>query len=238
MSPEKDGVPGKDKAHRNLFVSRLPFLPFLAAMLLRLLHRSCHFTIFGQEHEEALIASAGPKIVTCWHFAFPAVIYRYRDLNIVTMVSGSRDGELATRVLDHFGVRCFRGSSGKGGSKALLGLIDTLGSAIGGGFIADGSQGPPRVAQKGILLLARYTGAPILPMSMAASPCWRFRSWDRTLLVKPFSRVVMAYGPLIRIERDASAERIEELRGELEDSLNRVTLDAENALASMGPGKR
>ena len=186
MSPEKDGVPGKDKAHLNLFISRLPFLPFLAAMLLRLLHRSCHFTILGQEHEEALIASVGPKIVTCWHFAFPAVIYRYRDLNIVTMVSGSRDGELATRVLDHFGVRCFRGSSGKGGSKALLGLIDTLGSAIGGGFIADGSQGPPRIAQKGILLLARYTGAPILPMSMPQAPAGGFGAGTAPCWSNPF----------------------------------------------------
>jgi len=64
---------------------------------------------------------------------------------------------------------------------------------------------------------------------MAAQPCWRFRSWDRTVLAKPFSRVVMAFGPMIRVEKGATAEQIEQYRIELETSLNNVTEAAENA---------
>lgn len=91
----------------------------------------------------------------------------------------------------------------------------------------DGSQGPARIAQKGILALALHSGAPLLPVSMAANPCWRLRSWDRTLIAKPFSRIVMTFGPLIRIQRGTSHERMEEYRLELENSLNRISDQAE-----------
>ena len=174
--------------HRGLNPDRLPVLPPLIAALFRALHRTCKFTILGREHEEAVRSSGRPIIPTTWHFAFPAVIYHFRDENGLLMVSRSRDGEWTSRILKHLGYRCFRGSPGKGGSTALKQLISHIQGSFGGGFIADGSQGPPRIAQKGILLLARYSGLPLLPLSMAADPCWRFRSWDRTVLAKPFRR--------------------------------------------------
>lgn len=230
MSQEKSHRGEKAGASRMNVARKLPFLPPLIAAMMRFLHWTCHITTLGQEHEDFMRSWPGPRIATCWHFAFPTVIYLYRDLNIVTMVSRSRDGDLAAAVVERLGVRCFRGSPGKGGSAALKGLIDELASSYGGGFIADGSQGPARIAQKGILLLARYSGAPILPVSMAASPCWRFRSWDRTVLAKPFARIVVAFGPPLHVGRDASAERLEALRLELETSLNKLTSDAEKAL--------
>jgi hypothetical protein len=148
------------------------------------------------------------------------------------MVSRSRDGELAARIVQSLGFRTFRGSPGKGGSTALRQLIKHIqeGTGPGGGFIADGSQGPPLIAQKGILVLARHTQAPLLPVSVAASPCWRFNSWDRTLLPKPFSRVVLAFGPPMHIERNISAEGLEARRLELQNLLNGLTRQAEEAL--------
>ena len=181
--------------HSGLHPDRFPFLPPLAAALIRLHYRSCKFTIVGREHEEFGYAHSGPVLMACWHFAFPTVIYRYRDHHTLVMVSRSRDGEWAAQVVTSLGYRCFRGSPGKGGSTALKQLISHVQGTRGAGIIADGSQGPPRIAQKGILLLARYSGAPLLPVSMAAHPCWRFHSWDRTVLPKPFSNIVMALGP-------------------------------------------
>ncbi|WP_167321328.1 lysophospholipid acyltransferase family protein [Syntrophobacter fumaroxidans] len=230
MSRDKRHRPGGGGRSRIDVVGKLPFLPALIAAMLRFLYRTCHITTLGREHEDFVKGLPGPGIATCWHFAFPTVVYHYRDLNVVTMASRSRDGELAARVAERLGMRCFRGSPGKGGGAALKGLIDALQSSYGGGFIADGSQGPPRIAQKGILLLARYSGAPILPVSIAARPCWRFRSWDRTVLPKPFARIVAAFGPPLIVQRDVSPERLEELRLELEASLNNLTRDAQRAL--------
>jgi len=223
--------------HSGLHPDRFPFLPPLAAALIRLHYRSCKFTIIGREHEEFAYGSHDPVLLTCWHFAFPTVIYRYRDHGALVMVSRSRDGEWAARVVTRMGFRCFRGSPGKGGSTALKQLISHIQAARGGGFIADGSQGPPRIAQKGILLLARYSGAPLIPVSMAAHPCWRVHSWDRTVLPKPFSNIVMALGPPLWVPRDVSAEDLEAARCELEASLNRLTDQAEEAVRKTGRSK-
>ncbi|GLI32683.1 hypothetical protein DAMNIGENAA_01160 [Desulforhabdus amnigena] len=146
------------------------------------------------------------------------------------MVSRSRDGEWAARVLKHLGYKSFRGSPGKGGATALRRIIAEIKRGPGGGFVADGSKGPPLVAQKGILLLARYTEAPLVPVSVAADPCWRFHSWDRTLLAKPFSRVVLAFGPPLWVPRNMSAEQMDRKRLELENTLNDLTRKAEEAL--------
>ena len=221
---------------RGLHPDRFPFIPPLVAALFRAHHRTCKFTILGGEHEEFARQCPGPALITSWHFAFPTVVYYFRDHNALVMVSRSRDGEWVTRVMHNLGYRCFRGSPGKGGSTALKQLISHIKGTPGGGFLADGSQGPPRIAQKGILLLARYSGAPLMPVSMAAEPCWRFRSWDRTVLAKPFSNIVIAFGPLMWIDRDISALDLEQARHDLQRNLNELTEQAEEAVRRIGRG--
>lgn len=230
----EEQVENNKDPERHLHPDRFPFVPSLAAAIIRLHHGTCKFTILGKEHEEAALSLGGPTLMTSWHFAFPAPIYYYRDRNALVMVSRSRDGEWAARVLEHLGYRCFRGSPGKGGSVALKQLISHIKGTAGGALVADGSQGPPRIAQKGILLLARYSGAPLVPVSMAAEPCWRFRSWDRTVLAKPFSKIVLAFGQPMLIERDISAVQLEQARVALETSLNRLTEQAEEAVKKIG----
>lgn len=215
---------------KRLSAGEIPLLPSTIAGAIRLLYATCRITILGREYEEAALRLP-QAIVTNWHFAFPTVVHHYRDRGAMVMVSRSRDGELAARVVQSLGFRTFRGSPGKGGSTALRQLIHHFMQGPGGGFIADGSQGPPLIAQKGILILARYTQAPLLPVSVAASPCWRFNSWDRTLLPKPFSRVVMAFGPPLHVERNISAEDLEVRRLELQNALNGLTRQAEEALS-------
>jgi lysophospholipid acyltransferase (LPLAT)-like uncharacterized protein len=214
---------------RRLTPGEIPLLPSTIAGAIRLLYSTCRVTILGGEYEEAALRHP-QAIVTNWHFAFPTVVHHYRGRGAMVMVSRSRDGELAARVVQSLGFRTFRGSPGKGGSTALRQLIKQLMDGPGGGFIADGSQGPPLIAQKGILILARYTQAPLLPVSVAASPCWRFNSWDRTLLPKPFSRVVLAFGAPMQVDRDISADGLEAHRLDLQNTLNGLTLQAEKAL--------
>jgi len=209
----------------------------LAAALVRKWHDTCSFSVIGRRHLEAALSGDRPMLPTTWHFAFPAVIYFFRDLNGMLMVSRSRDGEWIARVLHHLGYRTARGSAGtgKGGASALRAMLKHLQRGFPAGLIADGSRGPARVAQEGILLVARLSGRPILPLSMAARPCWRFRSWDRTVLAKPFSRVVMAFGPPVGIHREASPEESEAKRVELENRLNDLTARAE---ADLETGKK
>ncbi len=222
---------------KKLTAERFPLIPRVLAGMYRAWHRTCRFSVSGLEHLESAKAGDGLVLFASWHFAFPAVIYYFRDRNGMVMVSRSRDGEWISKVLEWLGYRIARGSPGKRGAAALremlaffLSLPPEKGGLAGLGLIADGSQGPAQVAQKGILVLARHTGAPLLPVCMAANPCWRFRSWDRTMLARPFGRIAFAFGPPIRLDRDISAERMEICRRELEDALNRLVDETREAV--------
>jgi lysophospholipid acyltransferase (LPLAT)-like uncharacterized protein len=220
----------KKKDLGTLQPTHLPFLPPMIAWTIRLLHWSCRFTVLGRENLEATFGSGVPVLPTTWHFAFPAIIYFFRNLDGVVMVSRSLDGEWIARVLHYLGYHTARGSPGKGGMTALREMLSYIQAGHHAGLIADGSQGPPCIAQNGILLLARYSGAPLLPVSMAAHPCWRFRSWDRTMLAKPFSRVILAVGSPFRVSREVSAQELEKARKDLENRLNELTQRAWAAL--------
>jgi hypothetical protein len=223
-----------EKQNKRSIAERMPFLPPLVAWILRLLHRTCRIEIVGKEN---YLAAEGinPRIAAFWHCSYPSILYFYRDQGYLTIISRSRDGEFAARLVKSLGFYPFRGSPKKGGAAALKGIISAFKDSPGGGFVADGSQGPAQVAQKGLLLLSMYSGCPIMPVGIAADRCWRFRTWDETLLPKPFSRVVFAWGPLIRVEAKASSARLEEHRLELERSLNEITRMARRA-AESAPG--
>jgi len=222
----KDAMSRK-KWYQRLDVTELSVVPKVLAGALRLLHSTCRLTVLGREHMEELERRGEPALCTTWHFAFPAIVDFFRDRGAVLMVSRSRDGEVVARALTHLGYQVARGSPGKGGAQALRAMLTYVTKRHHAGLIADGSQGPACVAQKGILLLARYSGAPLLPVSMAAHPCWRFRSWDRTVLPKPFSRVVVAMGPPIWVGRQVTSDELEKQRQELENALNGLTALAE-----------
>lgn len=221
----------KKPARRRNLAESVPFLSHLAAWALRLLHWTCRFKTVGEEHYRASLEIGEPRIAAFWHFSYPTILYFFRDKGYLTIISRSRDGELAARMVKRLGYFPFRGSPGnKGGAAALKGIISAFRNGPGGGFVADGSQGPPQVAQKGLLLLAMYSGSPIFPVGIAANRCWRFRTWDKTLLPKPFAKVAVSWGPAIRVERGASPERIEECRLQLERTLNQTTRQAQEAL--------
>jgi len=222
------------KAIKRFHVDSVPFLPRLIAGSIKFLHRTCRFTVVGEEHMEEALKHGSPVLFTAWHFSFPAVIYHFRDRNGMVMVSRSRDGEWIARILGHLGYLSARGSHDKGGGMALRRLIGHTRKGYSTGLIADGSQGPARVAQSGILLLAARTCAPLVPVSMAASPQWRLRTWDQTVIAKPFSRVVMAYGPPIQVGKDSTHDQLEAIRLQLENSLNELTRRCEQGIRKTG----
>lgn len=212
----------------------LAVIPPLAAGLLRLLHRTCRFITLGDTTWRTASASDRPMLFATWHYAFPAVIYYFRNRQGVVMVSRSRDGEWAARVVHALGYQTVRGSSHRGGSRALREMLKSVEEGYDAGLIADGSQGPPQVAQKGILLVARNSGAPLVPFSMAADRYWRLNSWDRTVIAKPFSRIAFAFGPPIHVaRRDRDLDR---LRTHLQEELDRLTRQAWHYFDGTGNG--
>jgi len=203
-------------------------VPLLYAMLVRLLFATCRVMVIGDEHRRWCYAQSTPFIAAFWHYSVFAVIELSRDRreDWAAIVSASDDAEYVARLLERQGVVTVRGSRNRNGVRALKGLIDLMRQGRNAAIVADGSQGPPRVMQAGALLLASKSGAPILPVAVAANRYWAFHSWDRTVLPKPFAQLVLAYGEPLIVPASAGGAAIETARLELEQRLNRLYAEA------------
>lgn len=95
------------------------------------------------------------------------------------------------------------------------------------GIIPDGPRGPRYVVQRGIVTLAKLSGAPIVPMTFSASRRRHLRSWDQFLIPHPFARAVVIFGEPLSVPAAASKEEMEAIRRELEGSLRRITEEAD-----------
>ena len=148
----------------------------------------------------------------------------------VLMCSKSRDGELMSQVESRLGYKVVRGSSGDGGARALVSMIQTVKKdpTWNSCLAVDGSRGPRGIAQAGIITLAQKTGSRLIPCAASARSSFVYRwSWDRTVFPLPFSKVFVVYGEPIEVPRRASADELEAIRVRLEESLLELHREAD-----------
>ena len=154
-----------------------------------------------------------------WHGRILSATYYFRRRGIVVITSENFDGEWIARIIERFGYGTARGSTTRGGRKAMLQLVRDMKAGRPTGFTLDGPRGPARVAQPGAVWLAAATGNPLLPFHLEASSYWSVRSWDRTQIPKPFSTVALVVGTPLEVAKDSPSEALEESRVELERRL-------------------
>jgi lysophospholipid acyltransferase (LPLAT)-like uncharacterized protein len=128
-----------------------------------------------------------------------------------------------SRVLQRFGLPTIRGSSSRGGRRSLLELVRQARAGASAGIAPDGPRGPRHRAQVGIIILARLTEIPIIPVAVGARWKIEFQSWDRFLLPLPGSRIVVAFGEPVVVPSDADSALVEQKRQELEGKLLKLT---------------
>jgi lysophospholipid acyltransferase (LPLAT)-like uncharacterized protein len=158
-------------------------------------------------------------IMAFWHGRVLTATYFFRDRGIVVMISENFDGEWIARIIERFGYGTSRGSTSRGGQRALLQLKRAMGEGRPTGFAVDGPRGPAGRGQPGVVWLAKLTGNPVVPFHMEASKSWSLASWDRTQVPMPFSTVALAVGPPIEVPSDADEQGIEAKRLEVEQAL-------------------
>jgi len=200
------------------------------AIVHRLLCATCSVQILKESGLRALQEKHGGVILAFWHEVLPLAIWSVRGSGYHTLTSYSYDGELAARVIEHFGLAAVRGSSSRGGREALRQLELALNLAVTIGVTLDGPRGPRRAAKPGVAILSARTGIPIVPMIMGAPRGWRMRSWDRLFMPKPFTTITCVYGDPIEPAKDISAEEVERVRAHVERELNRLQEQLENEL--------
>jgi len=143
------------------------------------------------------------------------------------MISRSLDGEMTAAIARQYGYTPVRGSSSKGGGKALQQMVNVMNKGDKKylcGTAVDGPQGPPRKLKKGMVAVARQTGALFVPMACSGNRVITFpKAWDRTILPKPFSRMIIEFGEPVAIREDISEDELKDLCQNLEDKLNQMT---------------
>ena len=191
----------------------------LTAGLLRLIGATWRIEVLGHDpritglNDDPQGAAAPARLAALFHESMLPCAWLYRDRGYSVAVSRSRDGHLIEATLHELGyAESARGSSSRGGSAALLGLVRQLGAGITAAVLVDGPRGPARVAKTGIVSLARMTQTPIQPIAFSARPAIRLGSWDRSLLPLPFARVVCAYGEPIPVGSDTGPDEATEQR--------------------------
>jgi hypothetical protein len=183
------------------------------------LGRTFRWRVEGREHYDAVLASGRPPIMAFWHGRIlPATIY-FQRRGIVVITSENFDGEWIARIITRFGYGTARGSTSRGGVRALVQLKRDMAAGRSTAFTVDGPRGPALQVQAGAVWLAKATGNPIVPFHIEARSYWTARSWDRTQVPKPFSPVGVCIAPPQFVAPDADDAGAEAARQRLESTL-------------------
>ena len=200
--------------------------PVIAALC-----RTIRWTAEGLRHYDAIQAAGRQPVMAFWHGRIVHATWFFRRRGIVVMISENFDGEWIGRLIEKFGYRTARGSTSRGGARALVRMRRLAADGAPTGFAVDGPRGPARSVQPGAVWLASLTGNPVLPFHSEADRFWTARSWDGTQVPKPFARAAMVVGAPIEVPRGADADLVERKRVELAGSLNALAERARAILA-------
>ena len=187
--------------------------------IINALGHTLRWKVEGLHHFDAVVAAGRQPVMAFWHGRILPATFYFRRRGIVVITSENFDGEWIARIIERFGYGTARGSTTRGGQRALIQLVRDMETGKPAGFTLDGPRGPAKVAQPGAVWLARKTGNPVLPFHLEASSYWSVNSWDRTQIPKPFSRVALVVGEPMRVPSTASDGQLESARAELEGRL-------------------
>ncbi len=222
MPEQKDKVfefaPLSDYSLKDRMMIRLADLAFFVSI--KLLGTSARFEIQGREHLDAIEAAGKIPIYTFWHDRIFLSTYFWRKRDIVVMTSQSFDGEYIARFIQRFGYGAIRGSSSRGGSRALVEMIKAMRGGLPMAFTLDGPRGPKYEAKLGPVILAKKTGNPILPFVIEPRHFWNAKSWDRMHVPKPFTKALTIIGEPIYVDANADDAVVESKLAELQRSLD------------------
>jgi lysophospholipid acyltransferase (LPLAT)-like uncharacterized protein len=198
--------------------------------LVEALGATYHWREVGAEHLREVARQGRQPILALWHGRILSATLYFRDRGIVAMTSENFDGEWVARLMGKFGYHAARGSTSRGGARALAQLRREMAEGFPTAFTVDGPRGPARLAQPGAAWLASATGNPIVPFHIEANRFWTVKSWDSHQVPKPGSDLAVAIGPPIDVPARADEASIEQGRAAVERSL--VALE-EQAIAML-----
>lgn len=216
------------------------FVAWLISLFIRIVRRTGRFEVRRGDIAARFWSDDKPFVATSWHgqnMILPCFWHNWREVRV--LVSKHGDGEIVANTMRFLGVGTIRGAGvpkgeersykqkGKGGAGALRAMVRALGENISVALTADLPPGPARRAGEGIVMLARLSGRPIVPVAATTRARIRLNNWDSFTINLPFSKGAVVWGEPIYVARDADADEIEAARRLVEDGLNAVAAEAE-----------
>jgi lysophospholipid acyltransferase (LPLAT)-like uncharacterized protein len=180
----------------------------VVSWLVRTLALTWRIRVVHEERWRSVRDEGQPVVFLLWHEVLLPLLWQHRGQGVVIVVSEARDGQYLSDLAESLGYRAVRGSSTRGGMRALLGAVRELQAGRSIAFTPDGPRGPRREIKPGVIAAAQRGGGVIVPLHAEANRAWRLHSWDRFMIPQPLSRVVITYGRPFSIPagEDAFAE--------------------------------
>lgn len=166
-------------------------------------------------------------IYSIWHENMLVIATVKSAAPVTALVSQHRDGEIIADLSNFYGMKCIRGSSTRGGTDAVEEIIrirETSHLIL----LPDGPRGPRRQVKRGLVYLSSWTQMPIVPMGIGFTNAWRLPSWDRMALPKPFSRLTVLAGPVIRVPPGAGKAALDHYHRLVQQSMEEAARAAES----------
>ena len=194
---------------------------YLAHWLVRAITSTLRVRHVNPEH----IENTPQYILAFWHRQLLPLLGTARWKGPITVMSSqSKDGQFSTATLSGFGIESVSGSSTRGGSAAVRGILRVARAGKSIVFTPDGPRGPAEVVKDGVIFTARASQLPIVPLAFALKKYKQLGSWDRMIIPIPFSKGVVMYGEPMIVPREGD---IEEWRTRLERTLHELSEEAE-----------
>ena len=148
---------------------KLTILPPLGYALIRVLGWTLRLRTLHAERVLAFWESGRGVIIAFWHGRQLMMPLCYGGSRLSILISEHRDGELIHRIVRWFDFDTIRGSTTRGGARALRQMARLGREGVDLAVTPDGPRGPRCIAQPGVVELAKLTGLPIIPLTFAAS---------------------------------------------------------------------
>ena len=227
----------KEKGKRLWFRVVLFLVPRIVTGYFRLVALTSKVIFLNKEHEEN-VCDKQAFACACFHGTMLYPIFYCCKYDGVIMVSRSWDGEIIDRVIRRWGFDTTRGSSSRRGKEALDELVELIKEKdYCSGLAVDAPRGPSRKVKIGIVMTAKRTGKPIVPLLSWATRKIQFKSWDRMILPLPFSTIVMGWGKPTFVPDGLEPDDYERIRQEIEDEMNRVQKQTEDKVEELMTGR-
>ncbi len=198
------------------------FVALLGYWAIRAICCTLRWQVEGWDHFHGIRRSGRNVIYAFWHGRIFMGTYFFRNRGIVVMTSQNRDGEYIARVIRRFGYGTARGSSTRGGKRALAQMIRELRRQRDVAFTLDGPRGPRYLGKPGAVWIASKTGDAIFPFHMSPEKKWVFNSWDEFQVPRPFTRILVLMGAPIYVGENATEQELETCRQTLQNALDEM----------------